>query len=186
MQRTPGFRDIGRGLLVCECGVPVSQRHVDTHLNGPVHAYATRIGQEAPTGLGRLKCGELASQLGISWGYVRSIAQRIGIATYKTGANDLSRQFHCECGSVLTTRKGLQVHKRRFLHNRALRIRRLLERDCVTFSQVAKRLGVSRERVRQLAQRLGIKPGRQRQRACAMAKQQTPASRRRHNGGGIH
>jgi len=62
----------------------------------------------------------------------------------------------CECGVKLKCGTGLPQHKKSLLHCRADRLRALLD-TCLNFSLIGKRLGVSRERVRQLASRLGYK-----------------------------
>lgn len=44
----------------------------------------------------------------------------------------------------------------------------LLRKDCMKHAEIAKRFGVSRERIRQLAKKLGIKSGRKRQETCTI------------------
>ncbi len=52
------------------------------------------------------------------------------------------------------------------LHQHSRRIRALLDQECVPFSEVGRRLGVSREQVRQIAELLGYPPGRWREKTC--------------------
>ena len=71
----------------------------------------------------------------------------------------------CACGVKLKCGTGLPQHKKSLLHRRATRLRALLD-TCLNFSLIGKRLGISRERVRQLASRLGYKSGMERRAYC--------------------
>jgi len=77
----------------------------------------------------------------------------------------------CECGVELRCGTGLAQHKRSLLHCRATRLRALLD-TCLNFSVIGKRLGVSRERVRQLALRLGYKSGKERRVLCRLKRRE--------------
>lgn len=68
-----------------------------------------------------------------------------------------SNKERCECGWVLR-RPDLPLHRRSVYHRQHQRIKSLLGNDSITQSEIARRLGVSRERVRQIADR--ISPGR--------------------------
>lgn len=77
----------------------------------------------------------------------------------------------CECGFQIKCATGLAQHLRSVLHCRTARLRALLD-SCLNFSIIGRRLGVSRERVRQLASNLGYKPGRERRTLCALKKRE--------------
>ena len=86
------------------------------------------------------------------------------------------REYHrrqepvaCECGFKLKCGTGLVQHKRSVVHRRATRLHALLD-SCLNFSTIGERLGISRERVRQLASSLGYKPGRERRSLCRLKK----------------
>jgi len=58
------------------------------------------------------------------------------------------------------------IHRASVLHQHSRRIKALLDRECVPFAEVARRLGVTREQVRQIAELLGYPPGRWREKTC--------------------
>ena len=80
-------------------------------------------------------------------------------------------KFVCECGMRL---KGQQHswHKSGLAHQQAQRIKALMENDCISFSEMGVRLGITRERVRQIAARLGFPTGRKRRRVCTILNHQ--------------
>jgi len=80
----------------------------------------------------------------------------------------------CECGIILKCGTGLRQHQQSLLHCRATRLRALLD-TCLNFSVIGKRLGISRERVRQLASRLGYKSGMERNTLCRLKKWEAEA-----------
>jgi predicted XRE-type DNA-binding protein len=68
-----------------------------------------------------------------------------------------------------------EVHKGHFkrhtlsiVHRKAKLIRAMLERNCITQAEIARRIGVTRERVRQLARQMGFADGRSRHAVCRM------------------
>lgn len=73
----------------------------------------------------------------------------------------------CECGVRLKSGSGLPQHKRSLLHRHATRLRALLD-TCLNFSMIGRRLGISRERVRQLASALGYESGIERRTLCRL------------------
>ena len=77
----------------------------------------------------------------------------------------------CECGAKLKCGTGLPQHKKSLLHRRATRLRALLN-TCLNFSLIGRRLGISRERVRQLASGLGYKSGMERRTLCRLKKRE--------------
>jgi hypothetical protein len=72
-----------------------------------------------------------------------------------------------------------EVDERRFkrhtlsvLHRKAKLIRAMLERNCITQADIARRIGVTRERVRQIALQMGFADGRSRHAICRMERRQ--------------
>lgn len=85
--------------------------------------------------------------------------------------NRWQKPIACECGFKLKCGTGLAGHRKSLLHCRAARLRALLD-TCLNFSLIGRRLGVSRERVRQLAASLGYKPGRERRTLCRLKRRE--------------
>jgi len=83
--------------------------------------------------------------------------------------NRLQAPIACECGFKLKCGSGLAKHRKSLLHCSAGGLRALLDSN-LNFSMIGRRLGVSRERVRQLASNLGYKPGRERRAQCTLAR----------------
>jgi hypothetical protein len=78
---------------------------------------------------------------------------------------------YCQtCRSVVDI-QGFHFHARSVVHRKGMLIRAMLERDCITHAEIARRIGVTRERVRQLALQLGFATGRSRHAVCRMARQ---------------
>ncbi|HMD98118.1 MAG TPA: hypothetical protein VKM93_12425 [Terriglobia bacterium] len=61
------------------------------------------------------------------------------------------------------------------LHQHSRRIKALLDQECVPFAEVGRRLGVTREQVRQIAELLGYPPGRWREKTCKGQPAQPPS-----------
>jgi hypothetical protein len=80
------------------------------------------------------------------------------------------------CGQVLLCVKDpadLPGHAQSVYHNSATRIRALLAQDCLTFMEIGRRVGVSRERVRQIAGLLALADtGHTRTRACTLLRRE--------------
>lgn len=74
-----------------------------------------------------------------------------------------------ECGLQVTGTARAR-HLVSVYHRRARRIRALLSQDCLSFSQIGKRVGVTRERVRKIAGHLKVSDGRYRQSVCAITR----------------
>ena len=73
----------------------------------------------------------------------------------------------CACGKVGTARQlGGAWHKASVLHQHSRRIKVLLDKACVPFSEIARRLGVTREQARLMAGILGYPTGRARLKTC--------------------
>lgn len=64
-------------------------------------------------------------------------------------------------------------HDKSVLHKNYRRILRYLEKDCMSFTEIGVRLGVSREFVRQIAGRLGVEKGHVRSRVCTVTRADT-------------
>ena len=73
----------------------------------------------------------------------------------------------CVCGKVGTARHlGGAWHKGSVLHQHNQRIKALLDKSCVPFSEIGRRLGVTREQARLMAGYLGYPTGRSREKTC--------------------
>lgn len=85
----------------------------------------------------------------------------------------MARLMHyCEVCGFEIERRGVTRHTRSVLHQKGRLIRAMLERTCITHAEIAGRIGVTRERVRQLAQQMGFTAGRSRHAVCRMERQQ--------------
>lgn len=85
----------------------------------------------------------------------------------------MARLMHyCEVCGFEIERRGVTRHTRSVLHQKGRLIRAMLERTCITHAEIARRIGVTRERVRQLAQQMGFAAGRSRHAVCRMERQQ--------------
>jgi hypothetical protein len=75
---------------------------------------------------------------------------------------------YCQtCRFELSTR-GFSRYMLSVFHRKAKLIRAMLGRDCITHAQIAPRIGVTRERVRQLALQMRFASGRSRHAICRM------------------
>lgn len=59
------------------------------------------------------------------------------------------------CGQQVRSSQS-SLHRQGVFHQQSQRIKALLDQECMTFTEIGDRLGVSRERVRQIAKELGI------------------------------
>jgi len=73
----------------------------------------------------------------------------------------------------------LGMHRRSVLHQRIRRLRALLANDCLTFLEIGRRLGVSRESIRLMARALGANIGHARRRACTRERRKVPSHLKR-------
>jgi hypothetical protein len=73
----------------------------------------------------------------------------------------------CECGQFVS-QVAKAAHLRSKIHTEATRIRALLDKKCISHSEIAKRVGLTRERVRQIAHKWGYETGRVRGQICAL------------------
>src|SRR5258708_31337772 len=83
---------------------------------------------------------------------------------------------YCQTCRLEFSRGGFMRHRLSVLHRKGKLIRAMLERDCITHAEIARRIGLTRERVRQLALLMGFAAGRSRHAICRMErrKQEMP------------
>jgi hypothetical protein len=75
---------------------------------------------------------------------------------------------YCQTCRLQLDKRGFKLHTLSVLHRKAKLLRAMLERNCITHAEIARRLGVTRERVRQLALQMGFADGRSRHAICRM------------------
>jgi len=75
---------------------------------------------------------------------------------------------YCQTCRFELDKRGFHWHTRSVIHRKGKLIRAMLERDCITQAEIARRIGVTRERVRQLALQMGFAAGRSRHAICRM------------------
>lgn len=73
---------------------------------------------------------------------------------------------YCEICRFELKERAFKRHTASVFHRKAKLIRAMLERSCITHAEIAKRIGLSRERVRQLALQMGFADGRSRHAVC--------------------
>jgi len=79
---------------------------------------------------------------------------------------------YCQTCRVELSQRGFKRHTVSVFHRKAKLIRAMLERNCVTHAEIARRIGLTRERVRQVAQQMGFADGRSRHAICRMTRRQ--------------
>ena len=75
---------------------------------------------------------------------------------------------YCQTCRLQFDKRGFSRHTLSVFHRKAKLIRAMLERNCITHADIARRIGVTRERVRQLALQMGFADGRSRHAICRM------------------
>jgi hypothetical protein len=75
---------------------------------------------------------------------------------------------YCQTCRFQLDNRGFKRHTLSVFHRKAKLIRAMLERNCITHAGIARRIGVTRERVRQLALQMGFADGRSRHAICRM------------------
>src|SRR5438067_5657259 len=78
---------------------------------------------------------------------------------------------YCEICRFELKKRGFKRHTLSVFHRKAKLIRAMLERNCITHAEIARRIGLTRERVRQLALQMGFAAGRSRHAICRMERQ---------------
>src|SRR5260370_33719744 len=75
---------------------------------------------------------------------------------------------YCQTCRLQLDKRGFKRHTLSVVHTKGKLIRAMLERNCITHAEIARRIGVTRERVRQLALQMGFADGRSRHAICRM------------------
>jgi hypothetical protein len=75
---------------------------------------------------------------------------------------------YCQTCRLELDKRGFHWHTLSVFHRKGKLIRAMLERDCITHAEIARRIGLTRERVRQLALQMGFAAGRSRHAVCRM------------------
>ncbi len=75
---------------------------------------------------------------------------------------------YCQTCQLQFKERYLKRHARSIFHRKAKLIRAMLERNCITQAEIARRVGLTRERVRQMALMMGFADGRSRHAICRM------------------
>src|SRR6266853_1369070 len=75
---------------------------------------------------------------------------------------------YCQTCRLEFDKRGFRRHTLSVVHRKGKLIRAMLERDSITHAQIARRIGLTRERVRQLALKMGFADGRSRHAICRM------------------
>jgi len=75
---------------------------------------------------------------------------------------------YCQTCRLQLDNRGFKLHTLSVVHRKAKLLRAMLERNCITHAEIARRVGVTRERVRQLALQMGFADGRSRHAICRM------------------
>src|SRR5260370_39978974 len=75
---------------------------------------------------------------------------------------------YCQTCHFKISESVFKRHTLSVVHRKGKLIRAMLERDCITHAEIARRIGLTRERVRQLALKMGFAAGRSRHAICRM------------------
>jgi hypothetical protein len=75
---------------------------------------------------------------------------------------------YCQTCRFEVDNRRFKLHARSVFHRKAKLIRAMLERNCITHAEIARRIGLTRERVRQLALQMGFLDGTSRHAICRM------------------
>jgi len=75
---------------------------------------------------------------------------------------------YCQTCRLEVDRRFFRRHTLSVVHRKAKLIRAMLERNCITHAEIARRIGLTRERVRQRALQMGFADGRSRHAICRM------------------
>lgn len=73
---------------------------------------------------------------------------------------------YCEICRFELKERAFKRHTLSVSHRKAKLIRAMLERNCITHAEIARRIGLTRERVRQLALQMGFADGKSRHAIC--------------------
>jgi hypothetical protein len=75
---------------------------------------------------------------------------------------------YCQTCRFQLHQRGFTLHSRSVVHRKGKLIRAILQRNCITHAEIARRIGLTRERVRQLALQMGFADGRSRHAICRL------------------
>jgi hypothetical protein len=75
---------------------------------------------------------------------------------------------YCQTCRLELDKRGFTRHTLSVVHRKGKLIRAMLERNCITHAEIARRIGLTRERVRQIALQMGFADGRSRHAICRM------------------
>ena len=75
---------------------------------------------------------------------------------------------YCQICRLEVDKSFFKRHTLSVVHRKAKLIRAMLERNCITHAEIARRIGLTRERVRQRALQMGFADGRSRHAVCRM------------------
>src|SRR5258708_6100735 len=75
---------------------------------------------------------------------------------------------YCQTCRLELHKRGFKRHTLSVVHRKGKLIRAMLELNCITHAEIARRIGVTRERVRQRALQMGFADGRSRHAICRM------------------
>ena len=121
---------------------------------------------------------EAAAQLGMPYFRFRSWLKRHGVKYQQA-------KVLCSCGLRVARGPGAARHVPGVVHKHSERIRALLATNCLTLDEIGKRLGITRERVRQIANKLNAGfDGQGRRKVCTLIKRTNRAQQppRTHDG----
>lgn len=74
----------------------------------------------------------------------------------------------CQTCRLKISESVFERHTLSVVHRKAKLIRAMLQRNCITHAEIARRIGLTRERVRQLALKMGFADGKSRHAICRM------------------
>jgi hypothetical protein len=81
----------------------------------------------------------------------------------------MRKMMVCACGLPMSSdRRGAYKHRRSTYHRHHQRIKDLLSKNEIPYAEIGARLGITRERVRQIAKKIGMPSGQQRKEQCIL------------------
>ena len=83
---------------------------------------------------------------------------------------------YCELCRFELKERAFKRHTLSVFHRKAKLIRAMLERNCITHSEIGRRIGLSRERVRQMALQMGFADGKSRHAICRIERRRKAMS----------
>jgi len=83
---------------------------------------------------------------------------------------------YCQTCRLQFNNRAFKRHTLSVVHRKAKLIRAMLERNCITHAEISRRIGLTRERVRQLALKMGFADGRSRHAICRVERRRKEMS----------